>query len=229
MARADGDGHSPYVQTDVGGMASRLSWRTRRRIFERLLAIAQPTAATTVLDVGVTLDRRADSNFFEKLYPWPERLVAAGIEDAAFLEQEHPGVRFVRAEGQRLPFRDGQFDLVVCFAVIEHAGNRARQRELVHELCRVGHRCCLATPNRGYPVEFHSLLPLVHWLPPARFRAVLRRLGRGFWAEEDHLNLLDERDALALFPADVDVVTAHERLCGPISNLVFHTRRRAPA
>jgi len=223
-APEDGEtaGHSPYVQRDVGGLPSRISLRARRRMLGRLLDRVRPTAATRVLDVGATSDRRVDSNFFEKLYPWPAAVVATGVEPMAFLRDERPGLTLVQADGLALPFPDRSFDLAVCFAVIEHVGSRERQRRLVHELCRVARRCCIATPNRWYPVEFHSLLPLVHWLPPARFRALLRRLGRGFWAEEANLNLLSERDLRGLFPAGVALRTDHHRLLGPVSNLVIH-------
>ncbi len=48
----------------------------------------------------------------------------------------------------------------------------------------------MTTPNRWFPVEFHTVLPLLHWLPPAAFRAILRSLGKEFYAREETLNLL---------------------------------------
>jgi len=42
-------------------------------------------------------------------------------------------------------------------------------------VCRRG--VFLTTPNRWFPVEFHTVLPLVHWLPKPQFRALLRKLG----------------------------------------------------
>ena len=35
------------------------------------------------------------------------------------------------------------------------------------------------TPNRWFPVELHTFLPVVHWLPKPAFRRVLRTLGYG--------------------------------------------------
>ena len=163
-------GQSDYVQPNVGGLVSKVSLYARKRMLRSLLTLAQPTETTTVLDVGVTCDQREDSNFFEKLYPYIHNVTAVGLEDAAFLEQDFPGLTYVKADGLSLPFADNSFDLVVSFAVIEHVGDRQQQRAFVQELCRVGRSVYLTTPNRWYPVEFHSILPLVHWLAPVWFR-----------------------------------------------------------
>ena len=37
----------------------------------------------------------------------------------------------------------------------------------MREAVRVGRRVFLTTPNRWFPVEVHTRLPLVHWLPSA--------------------------------------------------------------
>ena len=52
-------------------LASRISLRARRRMFDLFMQIA-PTAETRVLDVGVTSDSfYPESNYFERLYPHP--------------------------------------------------------------------------------------------------------------------------------------------------------------
>lgn len=176
----------------------------------------------TVLDVGVTCDRREDCNFFEQWYPFLHQITAVGMEDAAFLEQDYPGLKFVQADGLNLPFADRSFDLAVSFAVIEHVGDRSHQAAFVRELLRVGKVCCITTPNRWHPIEFHTVLPLVHWLPPIWFRRILRWLGMSFWAEEKNLNLLTEADLLALVPAGYRVKIDRFRLLGFVSNLLIY-------
>ncbi len=39
-------------------------------------------------------------------------------------------------------------------------------------------------------MEFHTTLPLVHWLPVGVHRPIFRALGREFFADEANLNLL---------------------------------------
>jgi hypothetical protein len=111
-----------------------------------------------------------------------------------------PGLRFRLIEGDRLPFGDREFDLAVSFAVLEHVGSTAHQRRFVAELARVAPAFVAYTPYRYFPVEMHTLLPLVHWLPTRWHRPLMRRLGLAFWAEESNLNLLSASEARALLP-----------------------------
>lgn len=191
-------------------------------MFQRLMLDVKPTPSTKVLDVGVTSNRRPESNFFERLYPYPAKITAVGLEDAYFLEKDHPGLTYVKADGLSLPFPDQSFDLVVSFAVIEHAGSRMQQKAFLQELCRVGRSVYLTTPNRWFPVEFHTVVPLIHWLPPVWFRAILLRIGKRFYAQEENLNLLSAKELMALFPAGYRCVPRHHRILGMISNLVYH-------
>ena len=212
-------------QPGLAGFVSRMSMKARRQMFKRLMLDVMPSSSTMVLDVGVTSNRRPESNFFERLYPYPERITAVGLEDASFLENDYPGLTFVKADGLSLPFADQSFDLVVSFAVIEHAGSRGQQKAFVEELCRVGRSVYLTTPNRWFPVEFHTVLPLIHWLPPVNFRGILKILGRKFYAKEANLNLLTSSELVELFPAGYHCVTSHHRLVGMVSNLVYYAQR----
>jgi hypothetical protein len=59
---------------------------------------------------------------------------------------------------------------------------------------RVSERVFVTTPNRWFPVEMHTGLPLLHYLPAASFRRILTTLGMDFYANEQALNLLTERN-----------------------------------
>lgn len=197
MSDAATKGQYQY-QGSLVGIIERVSDSMRRKMFDRFMQELGPTEATTIIDVGVTDDQRLDSNFFERLYPYKTKLTAVGMEDASFLETQYPGIKFVKADGLGLPFEDKSFDLAVSFAVIEHVGSNANQRAFIKELCRVGKRVCLTMPNRWYPIEFHTILPLIHWLPPETFRRLLRILGKPFFSTEENLNLLGEKDLMAM-------------------------------
>ncbi|HEY9722408.1 MAG TPA: class I SAM-dependent methyltransferase, partial [Oscillatoriaceae cyanobacterium] len=102
--------------------------------------------------------------------------------------------------------------------------DRDAQRAFVHELLRVGRQVYLTTPNRDFPIELHTFLPFVHWLPQPTHQAILRALGKDFWARTENLNLLDARSLAALFPADAQVQIRTHRLLGLPSNLIVSSR-----
>jgi hypothetical protein len=82
-------------------------------------------------------------------------------------------------------------------------GGRERQRRFVSEAVRVGRRVFLTTPNRAFPLEVHTRLPFVHWLPDSASHRVYDAVGKGFAKE---VRLLTPGSLKALFPGDVRVV-----------------------
>jgi SAM-dependent methyltransferase len=218
---AEGPGVSAYYQ-HATGFASRVSWHVRKKMFQAFMDYFQPGPETTVLDVGVTSDDSfQESNYFEQLYPYPQRITCVGTEDGSHLEGRYPGLIYRRVDpGQPLPFAAVAFDIVFSNAVIEHVGSRAAQADFVRESCRVGKAFFITTPNRWFPVEHHSGLPLVHFLPPNVYRSLLRRTRYRYWAEEAHLNMLTEAGFAGLFPPGRQPVIRRIRVGGLCSNLV---------
>ena len=201
------DSESAYYR-DSGKvpLASVLSMCVRQSIFRTFMDVMQPGSCTRVLDVGVTSDRRhQESNFFERLYPYPHNITCVGTEDGSHLALEYPGLTYQQVEpGTPLPFAAGDFDVVFSNAVVEHVGSRAEQARFVREICRVGRKFLITTPNRWFPVEHHTGLPLVHFLPARVFRSLLRNTRYHHWSAEAHLNILTARQLATLFPAEAD-------------------------
>lgn len=190
-------------------LTDAISLRSRQRKLRLFLDEMRPTGETTVLDVGADElafgegDGCGTLNFFEELYPWPDRITALGLHDGAGFRDRYPAVRYVQGDACALPFADGEFEVVFSNAVIEHVGGRERQRRLVLEALRVGRRVFLTTPNRRFPVEVHTRLPLVHWLPDAVAHRAYDLVGKGFAKE---LDLLSPGTLASLFPGRVRVV-----------------------
>ena len=191
-------------------LADTISLRSRERKLRLFLEELRPTAETTVLDVGADElgfgegDGCATMNFFEELYPWPERITALGLHDGAGFRTRYPHIPYVQADACALPFEAGAFDIVFSNAVIEHVGGRERQRKLVSEAIRVGRRVFITTPNRRFPVEVHTRLPFVHWLPDSISHRAYAVAGKGIGNE---LDLLTRRSFAQLFPGRVRVVS----------------------
>ncbi len=92
-------------------------------------------------------------------------------------------VALVRQEPFRLPFRDGTFDLVVLWQVLEHVFGRVAKRAVLAECARVlrpGGHLLIETPNQWFPFDYHdNRLPFVHWTGPRALREWLTFLVRG--------------------------------------------------
>ena len=192
--------NAQYNLAEPDSLALRATAHMRRKMFDRFVAELQPSTTDTVLDVGATSDQTyASSNYLEAWYPHKARIAATGIDDASHLERAYPGVKFVPGNGKELPFGDAAFDFVHSSAVIEHVGSRSDQLRFIAELWRVARRgIFLTTPNRWFPIEVHTSIPLLHWLPAASYRALLRKMGLEFFADEKNLNLLTGGDLSAL-------------------------------
>ena len=192
-------------------LTDAISLRSRRRKLALLLETMQPDASTTVLDVGVDEVSSGEAggeagctthNFLEERYPWPDRLTALGLHDGTRFRERYPHIAYVRGDACALPFPDGAFDVVHSNAVIEHVGGRERQELFVLEALRVGRRVFLTTPNRWFPIELHTRLPLVHWLPDGLSARAYDLTGKP-WGKENRL--LGPSELRALFPVPVRI------------------------
>ncbi|PYU78783.1 MAG: hypothetical protein DMG50_26195 [Acidobacteria bacterium] len=109
-------------------------------------------------------------------------------------------VKTVQADGRNLPFKSKSFDWVFSNAVIEHVGGWARQREFANEIRRVATKgYFVATPNKHFPIEPHTLLPFYQFLTPNVQRHIVR-LSPGYMREPLEINLLSLPDLCCLFP-----------------------------
>ena len=167
----------------------------------------RPDQSTTIVDVGVADSGFGEAggpastyNFLEAMYPWPRRITAVGVVDLPNFQQAFPDVAWVRADGRDLPFEDGAFDIAFSNAVVEHVGGEDEQRAFVAELCRVARGVFVATPNRWFPIDVHTLMPVVHWLPDGARNSIFRGLGK------EEITPLGPRQLRALFPIPVRIV-----------------------
>lgn len=189
-------------------IAGRLAERFRARRFELYVRAMSPRPEDEIVDVG------CGAGGLAALVP------EANITGVDRLEHPgYPGRRFVRADARDLPFADGEFDIAYSNSLIEHLAPADRDA-FAREIRRVARGYFVQTPNRWFPVEPHSLLPLVQFLP-SRLRRRVWRLGVAK-GEYEEIELLGRRELQRLFP---DATIVEER-AGPLVKSLVATRRR---
>jgi len=217
-------------QSPLRCLASRVALHARRGIYARFAALAGTEPGRRLLDLGVTPDTGLpDSNFLERWYPHCGDITMASVEDCTALEAVFPGTQFVRMQpDQALPFPDAYFDVGFSSAVLEHVGGAAQQCFFVQELLRTCRSVFLTTPDRAFPIEVHTFLPVLHWLPKRLHRRLLGLLGRSFWASEANLNLMTRRELAQLVAEALQATSrsapwsiSRHRLLGFSSNLIL--------
>lgn len=185
-------------------IADRVSGANRKRKYEHFMNTFPTDAATTILDVGYSnREYSSNENYLERHYPYPRNITALGVVEPMEFAERYPMVRTVVYDGKTFPFADRQFDICWSNAVIEHVGDHDRQLLFLREVKRVSRMAYLTTPNRFFPVEVHTKLPLLHWLPRPAFNRALGWLGRE-WAAGDFMYLLSLRQIRALL-AEADI------------------------
>jgi SAM-dependent methyltransferase len=200
----------------LGDLAARASLRNRRRKLALFMEAMRPGPETRVVDVGVgdtpfgtEPGVAATHTFFEALYPWPAQITAVSDVPLPNFALAFPSISTVVANGLELPFADDEFDVAFSNAVVEHVGGRDDQRRFVAELCRVAPRVFVSTPNRWFPVETHTLVPLVHWLPRRHADRAMHALRRENW---DQIELLSSHELLTLFPPTMNARAVESRI-----------------
>jgi len=198
----------------------------RKKMYRHFESLAMPTINDKVLDMGVTPDTSLiETNYFEKRFPYTQNITMSSIEDASNLEQIFNGAKFIQNEpGKAFPFADKKFDILFCSAVLEHVGDYDNQRQFVHECIRVARKTYLTTPNKYFPIEFHTYLPFIHYLPQRAYQKILRLLKMYFWAETSNLNLLTKKRLFSLLPEGTqkNARIYCNRMFGFVTNLILY-------
>ena len=187
-------GYYHYFSFGLSAYIDRLLVRIRQGVYEVFTSAFVPTAADSILDIGISEDNHASSNYLEKTYPHPGAIIGLSIEPYPSLRARHPELVLLCGDGRALPLKTGAVDYVYSHAVIEHVGSRANQAKFLAEALRVARKGVLiTTPNRWHPVETHTGLPFLHYFPTPIWRRLYQLLGKDMYAQEETLNLFSPR------------------------------------
>lgn len=213
--------------TRLSTVFNNFSGRLRANKWSTVIMAARKGA--TVLDVGVWCrmpEPHPAENWLEKQSPYGGNLVAVGLDDMRAFHRRYPEALCVQADGCALPFKADAVDYAVANAVLEHV-SVIGQKDFVAGLKRVARlQAILTVPDRLCPVEAHSRIPFIHWLPS--WRSIYYRLGEKFWCLPKNLSTIFTRKALSRLLRDstgVDWQVKSQKLFGlPISLIAWITK-----
>jgi SAM-dependent methyltransferase len=185
---------SVYYRDGVdNSLAMGVLRKARMSMFQLFMSQMSPTAETRILDIGVSDDENDGANFLEKHYPWQHRITCAGIGTGEAVLKTYPKVTFQQiVPGARLPFDDLSFDIACSNAVIEHVGGASQRTAFIAEHLRVAKMVFITFPNRWFPVEHHTSLPLIHYTPTL-FRRLLTGTKYAYWTDPANMDFIDRR------------------------------------
>lgn len=227
--------------TRIIAQASVHARASRARTFRSLFSI---TTDTRILDLG-SENGSAIASTLEGVEYQARNVHIADIDPGA-LQDGHERYGFTPvliAESGHLPFPDRYFDIVYCSSVIEHvtisknevwrlkSGRefrrraKLRQAEMANEISRVAAQYFVQTPYKYFPIESHSCLPFLGWLP-RRVLVPTLRLTNQVWVKQTGPDwyLLTKCELASLFPG---ATILEEKVCGLTKSLMAN--RTLPA
>ncbi len=133
-------------------------------------------------------------------------------------------------DGMNIPVKDNYFDLLMCNSVIEHVPV-SKRASFAQEMLRVSKNVFCQTPAANSPIEYHFLMPFIHWLPKkwgyylvhlSPWRVISKPDAAIIWDYFWGTNLLKEDELRALFP---NGIIHYEKMLGIIKSYYVIVRK----
>jgi hypothetical protein len=169
----------------------------------KFVELLRPTSSSRIADIGGSIQTWATLELRPKVTIVNLRRPRAGIRD-------HTHVRYHCADALNLPFTDDSFDIAFSNSVVEHMGTWSSQQRFAAEVRRLAPQLWIQTPARGFFIEPHLMTPLIHWLPIALRRRLIRWFTLWGWVAKptrsevtrfvDEVRLLTRKEMEYLFP-----------------------------
>ena len=126
----------------------------------------------SILDIGCGVGA-----FVRRLREFSSRVAGIDVDRERVTEGGKAVPDLALAVGERLPFADGAFDVILLHEVLEHVTDDQATLREANRLLRPGGRVVIFCPNRLYPFETHGIflgkryifgnMPVVNYMPDA--------------------------------------------------------------
>ena len=184
---------------------------------------------SSILDIGTTYDKTLKSSNFI-IYQFKDikirkSLSNQSIKDNFFNSSYKKSItKFLNHD----EISDLSSDIVISSATIEHVGDDYNKNYMIKNITLLTKKYfIITTPNRYYPIDFHTKLPFLHWLPKKIHRKILKLLGLDFFSKEENLDLLSYNDLKNLTNdiQNFDIEIKKIKFLGLTSNLIIFGKK----
>jgi hypothetical protein len=170
----------------------------RKNFFKIFSSSVNYNVNKSIIDIGTTACLKKEQNFILQKTKDNKNVYILSNQNCSGLKEKFPNIKKIYiADGRKNNLKSNYFDIVHSNATIEHVGSFKNQIVFVKECLRLSKKYVfIQTPNRYFPIDFHTKLPLIHWFPKKIHRILLKIIGLHFYSLEKNLNLLSKRDLI---------------------------------
>ena len=116
-------------------------------------------------NMGSVLDIGCGRGYEDALMAsWGNKVIGTDIEESSeWKKQENENLKFEKANGEKLPYKDNSFDLVFSKDVLHHTANPKKMLEEAKRVCKKGGKVVFVEANRYNPIAYvHMTKSLGH-------------------------------------------------------------------
>lgn len=152
-----------------------------------------------ILDIGTTADASESSNLIIKSLKDFETYKSISDQEILSSFFSKTLQKSITDEFSNDEVEAYSSDVVISNATLEHVGSYQEQLKMLKNIIKLSKKLFIVvTPNRMHPIEFHSKIPFIHWLPKKLHRKILSIFGFKYLSKEENLNLLKTSNLINL-------------------------------
>ncbi len=181
-------------------LAMYFSFIARNNIIKtlnNLILFKKKNNIINILDFGVSDSKNQDSNPFVTYFLQKKRrnIFGCGIDDAKNVNKNYKNLKYKKIKpGSKLPYKTNFFSLSISHAVFEHIGSKNKKIFYLSELIRISEKVFISIPNRYFPIEHHSNIPMLGYLPSNLIYKLLNFFNYNLFKNEKTLTFNSKRD-----------------------------------
>jgi len=191
--------------------------QARKRRYQKICELVNLKPTDRILDIGC-----GEGLSFEK-FNKKNKIVGLDTNKKPRIFQKN--FKYIKGDCSNLPFKNKEFDLVVCIGVLEHIFPFKKLKKAIKEIQRVGKSYVVVIPHMYTIIEPHYQLPF--WqLYPDKLKSFLTKHFNITWYKKsskgifEKLNYFNKEKWLSLFP-NTSITSYNHILFGLIRNYII--------